>query len=774
MLTFQLNSQIHKEEKLNFFLQSVLDKLSNDNELNIALHGSSLELHQYAKQKDSHFYPFKGGVLLKLTKEEILELNTLQFIESIEFDLSQGTLMNDQMLINNNVIPVHQGIEPLNSEYSGKGIIIGVIDSGIELAHPDFLDENNQTRVLYLWDHLIEDSLELIPDEYGYGNVWSKEDIDNGLSTHVDQIQYFGHGSVVTGVAASDGSAVGAFKGVAPDCQLIVVNSDFSRDDWLSSIADATDFIYSKAEELDMPCVINASLGTYFGSHDGLDANTLIIDSLINATSGRAFVCAAGNSGSIAPYHLKYTVTPDTSFTWFEYESNTLLGNGAVFFEMWADTSDFNQVQFGIGADKIAPAYSFRGHSAFRNVEDNLNQVIVDDIIGVDGHSIATVETWIGERGGQYQIQVMLEEPDSSQYYFRLMTTGSGSFDLWSTNTFGSSDMILADELPSFGEFPDILNYKLPDGEQRTVSAWACSENTLTVANYINRSEYVDYNGNVVDTGFDLGEISPTSSQGPTRDGKLKPDIAATGAFTLSSGSFEMLNFLINNEPFKVAPGGFHNRNGGTSMASPVIAGVSALIFEQCPYANAETILEAIQNNGISDNYTGAVPSDLWGNGKIDAFGAVNSLTVEGDLINDGDQLIASGGISYNWYLNDSLLVSGISDNLVPIETGLYNVEIIDDRGCIKREEEFFNFVGLGEINADQIVVFPNPSNEIINIRFIETNQIPELFDLSGRQINFDFNWQENTLVIDSSSLPNGEYILQFNQKVSTTIVVQH
>ena len=673
-LFLSVDGQKRESEKLNFYLRSVLESMKNDDKLSIALHGDKLELFEFAAQKRTKFFPLTDGVILKLNKAEILALNELEIVKHIEFDIGKGQALNDQMLINNNVLPLHQGIVPLNEAYTGKGVIVGVIDSGIELLHPDFLDDENKTRVLYLWDHLVEDDPSLIPMDYGYGNVWSKEDIDNGICTHVDQIQYFGHGSVVTGVATGDGSAIGNYKGVAPDANLIVVNSDFSREDWASSIADAADFIFTKASELGMPCVINASLGSYLGSHDGLDANALAIADLIEEESGRAFVCAAGNSGDISPYHLKYEVEPDTNFTWFKYNSGSFLGYGSVFFELWADTADFNNVNFAIGADKTLPYYDHRGTSAFRNVQDNIDVVVSDEISNGNGDIIALVETWATIRGGQYQVQIHLQEPDSSQYNYRFIATGSGTFDVWSTSTFGTSNMVLEEDLPDASEFPQVLNYKAPDGKQRIVSSWACSDKTLTVGNYINRSEYEDYNNNIVDTGFETGEISPTSSQGPSRDGKIKPDITATGAFTLSSGSFEMLNWLINNEPFKVAPGGFHNRNGGTSMASPVVAGTGALFFEQCPYANYEKLLDAIQNNSISDGFTGNVPSDLWGNGKIDAFGSLLSYSVNGAINVIGNDLQASGGEQYQWYFDDEELEGENSPMISPVGTGTYSV----------------------------------------------------------------------------------------------------
>ena len=769
-----LHSQQTTSEKLNFYLQSTLAQMEDDDQLGIALHGDREALIEYAVRKRTRFYPLENGVMLKLNKAEIIALNDLDFVDHVEFDLQNGQPFNDQMLLNNNVLPVHQGIFPLNSEYSGKGVLIGVIDSGIELLHPDFLDENDETRVLYLWDHLIEDNPDLIPLEYGYGNVWTKEDIDAGLSTHLDQIQYFGHGSVVTGVAASDGSAIGQFKGVAPDCNLIVVNSDFDRPDWAASIVDAVDFIYMKASELNMPCVINASIGSYFGSHDGLDANTLAINDLIEAEDGRSFVCAAGNSGSISSYHLKYPVINDTSFTWFKYAVNTIVGSPSVFFELWADTADFNQVQFGIAADKVVPNYSKRGESNFRNIQDNLDQVLSDDIIGVNGDIIANVQTWATVRGGQYQLQVFLDQPDSVQYYYRFMTTGQGTFDIWSTEVFGSSSMVLEDDLPTVQDFPDIEFYQLPDGKQRIASSWACSDITITTGNYVNRSEYLDYNGNIEVTGFEQGEISPTSSQGPTRDGRLKPDLAATGAFTLSSGSFEMLNWLINNEPFKVAPGGFHNRNGGTSMASPVLAGVAALIYEQCPYANNDLILDALRNHGVADSYTGTVPNDLWGEGKIDAFGAVNSLTVLGELTIDGDALIASGGIDYHWYLGDSLVAQG-TDEYVPSQNDFVKVEIVDSNGCVDWEEIFYSPSNIENAENLSIEIYPNPVSINLFIDGINNKSQVRIFDAKGKQVSIDWISLNNGRgVIDVSKLSEASYFVEINAAKSYPILVKH
>ena len=227
------------------------------------------------------------------------------------------------MLINNNVLPVHQGLGDLPAAYDGKDVVIGIIDTGIDFLHPDFQDENGNTRVLHIWDQTFGNlspgyDPNRIPLPYGYGNEWDSTDINAGVCTHTEPSVFSGHGTNVSGSAVGNGLAVNNYKGVAPEADIIVVASNFGAVSWTSLVADAVEYIFAKADALGKPCVINGSLGTYFGSHDGMDAPAQYIDSLITSTNGRAFVCAAGNCGN-EPLHMSHDVTQDTSFTWFQF-----------------------------------------------------------------------------------------------------------------------------------------------------------------------------------------------------------------------------------------------------------------------------------------------------------------------------------------------------------------------------------------------------------------------------------------------------------------------
>src|SRR5262249_29371745 len=151
-----------------------------------------------------------------------------------------------------------------------------------------------------------------------------------------------------------------------------------------------------------------------------------------------------------------------------------------------------------------------------------------------------------------------------STYYWRFITQGSGRFDLWSSTLItGTSDMVTY--LPDSSAFPDIARYKLPDNNESIVSSFSCSDKVITVANYTNRNEYLDYYGQLEVYSDVVGSLAVSSSYGPTRDGRIKPEISAPGNNTLATGQFSTLYGLLLYAPYKVAQGGMHDRNGGTS-----------------------------------------------------------------------------------------------------------------------------------------------------------------------------------------------------------------
>ena len=727
--------------KVSIELQSFLRQAPPSQKVNLILRGNASQIDNLVQKEGGTVKLHTGTITsVEISASKIPEIASSPDVKYIEFSLSKGTPLNDIMLVNNNVLPVHQGVAPLDTSYWGQGVVMGFIDTGIELQHPDFQNPDSTTRVKFIWDQTQSGDPSRVPEEYGYGLEWTSEDINNGICTHQDQPNYYGHGSTVTGTGTGNGRAVNNFMGVAPKADIVVVSSDFNHPNWSSTVADGVNYICEKASLLNEPCVINASLGDYMGSHDGLDGPALLIDSILNAAPGRVMVSAAGNSGAMAPYHLGYDVSPtDTSFTWFTYNPNSSLGYGAVFFEIWADTADFNQVQFAIGADKVSPTYSHQGDTPFRYVVQNLNTILVDTIY-YNGLQLGKVRTWAGLRGGQYQIQVEVTQPFSSQYRFGFETIGTGHFDSWSASTFGGSDIVTA--IPNPGTFPRILNYKLPDTLESIVNSWNCSPDVISVGNYVNRNNYVDVNGDEVNLPDTPGAISVNSSRGPTRQGLQKPDIAASGDNTLSSGKFSQITWLINHEPTKVALGGYHYRNGGTSMASPVVAGIAALYLSRCHLATHNEIADAIRAHGIQDPFTGALPGLQSGYGKVDAlavmsstYSQVNISPAQVPVMCSGDSILlsATGGFSrYLWSNGDSTATAWIHNN------GPITVTAFDASGCPNKSTPV-------NVQTD-----PGPSTPIITV------QDGQFVSSPGASYQWYFNGYPISDA-NSQSLPTGE-----------------
>lgn len=571
------------------------------------------------------------------------------FVQEVKYPSSKGMLLADEMLENNNITGVHDGNGTLLQPYTGSGVILGFIDSGIDITHPDFQDSLGNTRILAIWDQVAD-------------TIWDSVAINNGSCTHIDSLLYEGHGTHVAGIAAGNGLAIDQYKGVAPEAEIIMVASDFDPLTWESDLVEAVQFIYDVADSLGKPCVINISAGTYSGSHDGTDIPAQMINTLVNEKPGRVLVCSAGNEGN-RPFHVQHQISADTTFTWFKYNPTSGLGYGAVFFEVWADTADLNDVQFAIGANLPTGNYDFRGNTSFWNIKDSLG-ILLTDTIENNGNTIGVVNTYAEVQGSKYLLQVHLGEPDSNSYLFSFMTTGSGKLDIWSDSDdfFATSDIVQS-PLPDSATYPNIVFYQKPDTLQTMVSGFSCLPSVLTVGNVHNRNSYLNNDSVAVTNTNNIGEISPSSSLGPTRIGNLKPDISATGSIVLASGAQNTVDYYLGlggGNINSVAFGGKHIVKSGTSMSSPVVAGIAALYLEKCPNASMTEIKNAITSTAIQDFYTGTTPNNTYGYGKVDGYAA---LTISDVVINlddhdmcagDSVELTAPALSSYLWSTSDT------------------------------------------------------------------------------------------------------------------------
>jgi hypothetical protein len=559
----------------------------------------------------------KNWIFIQASPLWITSVQKSGLIEQFYFEFSLPQALNDSTLLKHKVDLVHQGAGGLQVPFTGKDVIIGFVDQGIDYTHPDFIAPNGQSRVLYYWDHNLPVDPNRTPLPYGYGQVWNNQEIQNGICTSTEEST--AHGTSVAGVATSNGLANGKQKGMAPEANIIMIETNFNLPNWTLTVADACDFIFKKADSLGVPAVVNLSVGSYLGSHDGDDPASELMETLLDEKPGRIIVCAAGNAGSWGKYHVRDFVTSDTSFFWIQPNPTSQLGANTVYADVWADITDATW-SYSFGANKSSGTYSERATTQFRSATSNLTSTIYDTLWR-NGNRIATIEIYPEQVGNNVHLEIYFSQVDSTNYIYSFKTKGSGMYDAWTgSTTIGLNNIVQT--LPSPTVYPRIIHYNFPDTLQTIVSSWNCSEKVISVGNVRNRLNHIDKNGNLYNVpatyNATVGQLSPNSSKGPSRKGLVKPDVSACGDVSLSAGP----NWILNTPLYytSVDIDGLHVRNGGTSMASPVIAGIAALYLEKCSKGTYQTFKDDLLQTSTSDVFTGTTPNYAYGYGKADAL----------------------------------------------------------------------------------------------------------------------------------------------------------
>jgi subtilisin family serine protease len=512
-------------------------------------------------------------------------------------------LLNDTMVYRNRVKSVKVWTSPLPQAYNGEGVILGFIDTGIDFKHKDFIDSSGKSRLMYLWDQAAAGAG---PPPFNYGTEWTAAQIDANQCTHSDLV-YAGHGTQVAGVAAGNGRASGHFEGVASKASIIMVAADFSNP---YAILDGAQYIFQKASQLGLPCVINISLGDYYGSHDGTDFESQMIDAMITGKPGRAVVAAVGNAGNYK-FHAKTKPSGDTVFTWFS-------STGTFDHHCYADTADMRTLKIRMSA--FRSGLSRAGSSVFYNFSSGLNNMVTDTVKNANGQRLGLVRVASYINSAGVYDRYFEVEPDSASMVWGIETAGYGVHHAWNFD-------LKSTGLPALSQYPRMAKYVMPDSCYSMVTGLQCSEQVITVANYVNLYRYYDVRDSLRNATQPGGAIAYNSSTGPTRDGRVKPDITATGDYMFTAFPLPLLAGYVVTNPEIVAQGSMHILTGGSSASSPVVAGLAALYLQKNPGATPTEIRDAIRYCAYHDGWTGSqLPDYRWGFGKLDGKAAMLCL----------------------------------------------------------------------------------------------------------------------------------------------------
>lgn len=537
-----------------------------------------------------------------------------------------------------------------DSGLDGSGVLVGIADTGLDVTHPDFLDDQGHTRVAWLLD-LSAAPVGLHPDleqQYGStdsngnlvaGAVWSAADIDARLNTPQastlpqDEV---GHGTLVSACAAGNGlQGRSPYRGVAPKATILVARITGAGSDSIGNdeLIRGAQFLFDRADAMNQPIVVNLSLGTDFGPHDGTMAWEQTLASHVGpAHPGRALVVAAGNSGSIVdtPVHQNVHVSPGTTVR-VPLSAPYGAVDGGV--QVWVAMHAGASLKVGLdGPDGTWISPVGANDSAGKNTSGYDAGVYNGATTGspVPATSSGAVVIWQGHwPGGTYAVTL----------------DGSGTVDLYAQGT---------------GDAAAIGAVGWRSGvREGTINLPATNPSIIGVGCTINKPSWRSIHGVPLGLAVPLldgagdapdpsgatrdplpGEPCWFSSAGPTLTGVQKPEIMAPGAAIVGALSQQAVpptstSIFTNPQcPNKNGTGtdpacqqvdAMHGASFGTSFSSPLAAGAIAVLLQHDPTLTQDAIVAALQGGAHPLRGT-ALFLDQAGAGELDVLGAVAAV----------------------------------------------------------------------------------------------------------------------------------------------------
>ncbi|MGC9075370.1 MAG: S8 family peptidase [Candidatus Bipolaricaulaceae bacterium] len=470
---------------------------------------------------------------------------------------------------------------------TGEGVIIGIVDSGVDILHPAFrVDRDGDgtpegSRILFYWDQT-GGGIGWFPafwgdeaDEGLYGRCYSQRDLEAAIRANYSPVpDTMGHGTHVAGIAAGGFGA--GLPGVAPGADLVVVKTNFYED----GVVDGIKFVFEAAEHLGKPAVVNISLGGHAGPHDGTGPFERMVSGLVDR-AGRVVVAAAGNEGA-SKIHVGGEIRNRTTWT-------LLPSSSSVVVRFWYSSPARFQITVlspSGGSVSVMPGQA-------RGLATEAGIVWVDNTVD----SLSQTQ----------QIFLSLTGAVSSPWQIALDPILPGRVDGW----------IESSSMGQFAEGDGIMTIAEPGNAERVI----------TVGAYVTKVSWVSQMGKYEAQGYQLYDLAPFSSRGPTRDGRLKPDLAAPGAWIASARSRE-----APLSPWYALPNGLNMVLAGTSMSAPHVAGACALLLSLRPGLSWQEVLGALKAGARADSHVGSVPNTSWGVGKLDVPKAWASLSPVGPV----------------------------------------------------------------------------------------------------------------------------------------------
>ena len=553
-------------------------------------------------------------VSLKIPIDKIHIVNDIDDVTYLRLSKRMNTAL-DKAVKDVRADSVHLGLGNLPEGYYGNDVIVGVTDWGFDYTSPVFYDTAlQQTRIIAAWDQYKLSGPS--PTDFPYGTEFSSASSLLQAGSDTSNIySYSTHGTHVASIAGGSGAGT-EYRGIAPGVNFLFVT--FLVDE--GAVLDAWEWMYQKSLEESKRLVVNMSWGLY---HAGtLDGNSVLSNAISAYTDlGVVFVNSGGNNGNV-DFHLKHEFTNDTIKTrvnFYSYSAHEYMWGQSI--HSWGEVGNSfsNKIQIKNSSGTVlaeSPFYSTATVSAYVDTFIVANQDTIWYNISADAaHPM----------NARPQMRFRIKCTNQSLRVMLNSTASEGLIHYWNVTE-------LSNDVGNWGmPFTTFQTGSISGDNENGISEPSCADDVISVAAYA--TGWTTPGGNPVGGG-----IASFSSIGPRFDGVMKPDIAAPGvsiAAALSSftdGQYTTIGSIeFNNRTYYFA------RLSGTSMASPMVAGVAALILDAHPTISASTVKEILLQTAREDNKTGVLPTEgdpTWGHGKVNALAAVEQAVLLNNIEN--------------------------------------------------------------------------------------------------------------------------------------------
>jgi len=472
---------------------------------------------------------------------------------------------------------------------TGRGVLVGVADTGVDFHHADLRNLDGTSRVQLLLD-LSQPPDQRHPELGTFGGpIWDRGEIDAQIAADgggptpvapVSEKDTAGHGTHVASIATSNGYATarglpaGRYVGIAPEAGLVVVQAADANGNFTDgNILDACNFMVTAQQALGLPMVVNLSLGGPGGPHDGSTNLEVGLDELFPPDlPGHALVVAAGNDGG-NDLHAGGWALDGSLEVRFHVPSSAQGFAMEIWYRGTLDVS--------VADPSFERSESIKAGDIFDKTGQKTRLRIDNASMGANPSGLRNAAIVLSDATGK-------KGPETGDYTIFLHGK-SIRWDAW--------------VLGSFATFTDSVD------ETNHADTPATARSAISVGALVSRLSWPTLDdGLFMPPGADpafIGGPAFFSSEGPTTDGRFAPDLAAPGEFVVAALSRDApptspSSDFYTSDPtvpadVLIADDGLHGVLRGTSQATPMVAGAIALLFEAAPGLTSTTLRELLR-----------------------------------------------------------------------------------------------------------------------------------------------------------------------------------